>query len=411
MRVTVGSRTDVGRVRQGNEDALLVHEPLYGVADGMGGHLAGDVASATAVDVIERRAGNGDGLDGTSLERFIKEANRTIWQKANADSRLHGMGTTCTLLMIDGATGYLAHVGDSRAYLLRDGRLGQLTEDHTLVARMVEEGRLSPEEAHHHPQRSIITRALGVEDHVDVDLSTIELRAGDRMLLCSDGLSSMLDEDAIHDVLVAEQNAQGAAERLVDAANDAGGEDNITVVVVDVEGDDGSPAPTGTGPRAAAAPAREDSTDVDIGPPVRAEAEDAEEEGDFDDAEPGDDPAPRKRGRRLLLALIVLVLLVLAGFGAARYALANSWFVGADDTGVVTIYRGIPEEVLGLTLREPLEPSGVSVDELPGYLQVTVEQGIKAESLVAARRTVSNLEDRSRESIEASGSRDAGGDD
>lgn len=403
MRVTVGSRTDVGRVRQGNEDALLVREPLYGVADGMGGHLAGDVASATAVDVIERRAGSADGLDGSALVRFIKEANRTIWQKANEDSRLHGMGTTCTLLLIDETTGSLAHVGDSRAYLLRDGELDQLTEDHTLVARMVEEGRLRPEEAHHHPQRSIITRALGVEDQVEVDLRTIQLRPGDRLLLCSDGLSSMLDEDAIHDILVTEQSAQTAAERLVDAANDAGGEDNITVVVVDVEGNDGSQAASRGG--VAAAPASADPTDAEIGPPLRAE------EDDLDGEDPPDDPAPRRRGRRLLLALIVLVLLFLAGFGAARYALANSWFVGADDDGVVTIYRGIPEEVLGLTLKEPLQESAVSVDELPGYLQVTVEQGIKAESLVAARRTVANLEDRSRESMEATGRSGAGGDD
>lgn len=395
MNITVGARSDVGRVRQGNEDALLVREPLFGVADGMGGHLAGDVASATAVDVISGRAGAGDGLDARALERFIKEANRTIWQRANEDSQLHGMGTTCTLLMIDGDTGWLAHVGDSRAYMLRDGELVQLTEDHTLVARMVEEGRLRPEEAQHHPQRSIITRALGVEDDVDVDLIDIDLRGGDRILLCSDGLSSMLESREIHDILLDETDPQAAADRLVDAANDAGGEDNITVVVLDLNGGGGGSAAA----RAQTAPPPPPEQNPDEGTaPVMEVAGPDDDTLEETDAE---EPPPRGRVRRFVIALVILVLLFLAGFGAARYALANSWFVGTSDEGVVTIYRGIPEEVLGLTLKEPLQESDVTIQDLPVYLRVTVQQGIKTDSLITARRTVANLEDRSRETIEA----------
>ncbi|MDQ4145938.1 MAG: Stp1/IreP family PP2C-type Ser/Thr phosphatase, partial [Actinomycetota bacterium] len=233
MNLSIGAQSDVGRVREGNEDSFLVDEPLFVVADGMGGHLAGDVASSTAVDVILNKSATASAEDPETLADLIRSANSAIWDKAHANPTLRGMGTTCTLVLLHENRAHIAHVGDSRAYLLRDGRLQQITEDHTLVARMVKEGRLQPEEAEHHPQRSIITRALGVDAEVEVDLDSLEVQPGDRLMLCSDGLSSMIDHDSIATALKEQAAPQDAADELIKRANDAGGEDNITVVVID----------------------------------------------------------------------------------------------------------------------------------------------------------------------------------
>ncbi|MGH2789902.1 MAG: Stp1/IreP family PP2C-type Ser/Thr phosphatase, partial [Actinomycetota bacterium] len=229
MKVNIGAKSDVGRVREANEDSYLVHEPLFVVADGMGGHIAGDVASSTAVKTIEKQSSDASAEDMETLARLVRSANSQIWEKAQGDPTLKGMGTTCTLLLLDGAKAHFAHVGDSRAYLLRGDVLTQITEDHSLVGRMVKEGRLTVEEAENHPQRSIITRALGVDSEVEVDLLTVDLDAGDRILMCSDGLSSMIDSEAMTAALTQTDDPQAAADRLVSLANDAGGEDNITV--------------------------------------------------------------------------------------------------------------------------------------------------------------------------------------
>ncbi|MDQ3646817.1 MAG: Stp1/IreP family PP2C-type Ser/Thr phosphatase, partial [Actinomycetota bacterium] len=239
MKLTVGTKTDVGRHREANEDSFLIQTPLFGVADGMGGHAAGDVASATAVGVVGQGAQGDGAIDPETLAQLIRDANSEIWRKAQADRKLHGMGTTCTLVMFEGNRAHLAHVGDSRAYLMRTGQLKQLSEDHTLVARMAREGRIAPEEAQHHPQRNVITRALGIDEEVEVDLSSFDLEAGDRIMLCSDGLTSMLEDPDIRTRLIEISDPQAAAEALVDAANEAGGTDNITVVLIDVAEGDG----------------------------------------------------------------------------------------------------------------------------------------------------------------------------
>src|SRR5688500_16966983 len=167
MKLVVAAKTEVGRVRQGNEDSYLVKEPLFAVAEGMGGHIAGDVASATAVDLIAERAEESMPRNTAELASIVRGANTAIWEKAQNDPALRGMGTTCTLALLDDREIHIAHVGDSRAYLYRGQELSQVTEDHTLVSRMVREGRLKPEEAERHPQRSIITRALGVDADVE----------------------------------------------------------------------------------------------------------------------------------------------------------------------------------------------------------------------------------------------------
>jgi PPM family protein phosphatase len=389
MKIAVGSKTDVGRARDMNQDSYLVEDPIFVVADGMGGHLAGDVASRTAIEKIVEMAGQKSPGQPGALRSYVSEANRAIWSKGKEDPNLAGMGTTCTLIYLDGGIAHFAHVGDSRAYRLRGTQLEQLTEDHTLVERMVQEGRLRREDAPRHPQRSIITRALGVDQTVDVDEFDEALRDDDRLLICSDGLSSMLDDAKIASILSEQADPQSAADALVDAANEAGGEDNITVIVIDVKSGGSNDAVAAT----AAAPERQDTPLTSSPPAPEAPAAppplpDASDEND--------DGAPRSRvGRKVVIGVIIALLFGGAAYAAARYALDNSWFVGANDDGNVTIYKGIPDEIAGLDLRDEQEVTDVHVDDLPDFLQGNVEDGIKVSSLDEARETVANLEDRS----------------
>lgn len=231
VRLLVASRTDVGRVRPGNEDALLVTDDarLVAVADGMGGHRAGEVASATAIAALLAGVERGDPIDDA-----ITAANDAVVTRAASDLDLRGMGTTLTTGLVDGSTLRIGHVGDSRAYLLRDGELRQLTTDHSVVAELIAAGELTEDEALVDPRRAMITRALGIDATVEVDVLEVALLPGDRLLLCSDGLTTMVRDDAIAAVLATEEDPQRAADGLVDAANAAGGADNVTVVVADV---------------------------------------------------------------------------------------------------------------------------------------------------------------------------------
>ena len=385
MNVSVGAKTDVGRVREGNEDSYLASDPLFVIADGMGGHLAGDVASATAIEVIQERTGDLNADDPQTLAAMVKEANRAIWSKAGDDPSLRGMGTTCTLVLLHAPTAQLAHVGDSRAYLFHDGDLKQVTEDHTLVGRMVREGRLQLEEAERHPQRSIITRALGVDEDVEVDLLTLELVEGDRLLLCSDGLSSMLSHGSIAEILDSTDDAQSAAELLIDRANEAGGEDNITVVVIDIGGHG-----AGAG-SSSAAPVTEHRSDLG----ERTGTDPSADTGYHDAIEVA--PPKRRWPRVVLLTLIAIALLGGGAFAAARYALANSWFVGVDD-GVITIYRGIPGEVAGITLNETHHQTDIEITSLPAFKRDEVEAGIEVGSLEEAEQTVDDLQQLTKDS-------------
>lgn len=375
MNLAVGARTDIGQVREGNEDSFLADAPLFVVADGMGGHVAGDVASATAIQVVQNERSQLDAGDPDSLARVVQDANIAIFEKAVDDNTLRGMGTTCTLLLVDGSTAHLAHVGDSRAYLWRDGELSQVTEDHTLVGRMVAEGRISAEEAQHHPQRSMITRALGVDDKVEVDQFTLELVEGDVLMLCSDGLSSMLSADEIRDVLASDDDVQSKADRLVELANEAGGDDNITVVLVEAGGEGG----------ARSVPA---GYTADLGP--RSDTDAAADTGYHRAVEVT--PRPR-RGRRIAFVLLVVAALLSGGWLAAQWALANSWYVGVDDTGNVAVYQGVPDEVAGFELGRVHETSDIAIDELPEFKREDVETGIKADSLAEAQDTVAALEE------------------
>ncbi|HYP23040.1 MAG TPA: Stp1/IreP family PP2C-type Ser/Thr phosphatase [Actinomycetota bacterium] len=372
MNVAVGVQTDVGRVRKRNEDSYLLEAPIYGVADGMGGHIAGDVASATAVASITEGIGSGRPEDATALAELVSRANGAVWEKARSDPSLRGMGTTCTVMMIDDGVAHVAHVGDSRAYLLRDGSFRQITEDHTLVERMVREGKLSAEEAANHPQRNIITRTLGVDANVQVDAFDERLADGDRILITSDGLTSMVEGREIATVLDQEEDPQAAADRLVEMANDAGGEDNITVVVLHVGKpgpNDGSPAPP---PQA---PARHDT---------RSGAEPEVAAG----------PGGRRWVGPLLKTLTVLAVLAVAGVFTVRWVLSNSWYVRLSDEGVVTIYEGIPEEIAGMSFSDVREESDVAEADIPESFRDELEDGKKFESLEDAQGYVAAIEHR-----------------
>jgi PPM family protein phosphatase len=228
-------RSDAGRKRRRNEDAYVVAPPLFAVADGMGGAQAGEVAARLATAAFHEYH-EADELEAEQrVAAIIQEANRRIYERARADTEASGMGTTVTAALLEGSRIVIGHVGDSRAYRIRDHGLEQLTEDHSLVAELVRSGRLSPEEAETHPQRSVITRALGTEADVDVDTFTVETRPGDVFLICSDGLTTMVEDDRI--VEVVEQNRddlERAAKQLIADANRSGGEDNVTVICFEI---------------------------------------------------------------------------------------------------------------------------------------------------------------------------------
>ena len=227
-------KTDTGRQRRDNEDNAYARAPVFVVADGMGGAQAGEVASRIAIEAFEGGLPDA-GSPEERLRTLVREANHEIYERARADRQRAGMGTTLTAAYVDDAHVAIAHVGDSRAYLFRDGTLQRLTQDHSLVDELVRRGKLTEEQAAEHPQRSIITRALGPEPDVEVDTWTYPARAGDVVLLCSDGLTSMISEERVREILAAHSNLDAAADALINEANEAGGRDNITVVLFRLE--------------------------------------------------------------------------------------------------------------------------------------------------------------------------------
>jgi protein phosphatase len=322
MRLEIDAATDVGQVRQVNEDGYLVDEPLglIAVADGVGGHRAGEVASATALEAL--RAGL---RSGRSLREAIEEANEAVFTKSLSDEELRGMGTTLTAgTMAAGGTFIVGHVGDSRAYLLHDGELRQLTTDHSRVQELVDDGRLTADEAAVHPMRNVITRALGMDATVDVDIYPVQLEPGDRVLFCSDGLTGMLRDDLVGAELRRDSDLSRVVARLIDAANNAGGEDNITVVVASVTADD--------------APRAEAPVAVPIAQPAR-------EEPDAAAAEPHQARRRTRRVGRVLLWVIPVVVIVGVAIGAIAWYANNNYYVGAH-RGRVTVYQGVPGGLL-----------------------------------------------------------------
>ena len=258
-------KTDTGRQRRDNEDSAIASAPLFVVADGMGGARAGEVASQIAIESFQHGLPD-SGNPEEQLADLVRAANRAIYDRSRADRGRAGMGTTLTAAYVGDAHVAIAHVGDSRAYLFRDGTLQRLTQDHSLVDELVRRGKLTEEQAAEHPQRSIITRALGPEPDVEVDTWTYPARSGDVVLLCSDGLTSMISEIRVREVLSAHDDLDAAADALIHAANEAGGRDNITVVLFRLEelgGDEGSDDETMVGVAVPRAGAPDGDTDPD----------------------------------------------------------------------------------------------------------------------------------------------------
>jgi PPM family protein phosphatase len=363
-------RSDVGRQRSVNEDDLVVRPPFFAVADGMGGARAGEVASAMAADAFEGESDSGEPAEA-QLARILRDANRRIYQLAVTDESHRGMGTTLTAAKVHGDEISLAHVGDSRAYVLRDGRLEQLTSDHSLVAELERSGQLSPEAAEHHPQRSIITRALGPEPDVEVDTYTVTGRDGDLFLLCSDGLTSMVSDEEVASILRSSDSLEGKADALVLAANQSGGKDNITVVLFRLAADvDAGPDDEAT--IAGTLKAEEVSTAAADAPtPTRAPTALRDAPADARVVRPSERrlaPPHRRRRRRVkTLVSVGVAVALLAGVVGGLYALSRQvYFVGTNDAGLVTLYRGVPYELpFGIDLYEEEYASGVPARAIP----------------------------------------------
>jgi protein phosphatase len=331
-------RTDTGRQRSENEDSLFVRSPIFVVADGMGGAQAGEVASKTAADAFDRDLPEGPAE--AFLRETIEEANRRIHDLARADPSKAGMGTTITAAIVDasGEEVGIGHVGDSRAYRMRRGKLERLTRDHSLVEEMRRKGQITDAQAEEHPQRSIITRALGPEPDVEVDLQTVPASPGDVFLLCSDGLTTMVSEERIAAVLAQAGSMREAVRALVDEANGAGGRDNITALAFRLAD---AAAPLGEKPEdatlvgVAAEEAGLTATEVRR----RAAGAAAQERREKLVAK-----RPRRRLRRTIAAAVVFAVLAGIALGA-WYGNRQAWFLGTDDGGRVALYRGLPYEL------------------------------------------------------------------
>jgi protein phosphatase len=382
MRLVFAAATDVGRMRKNNEDSYLSAKPVAAVADGMGGHSAGEVASAIAIEELTALRGRGPWENETAatddLKQAILRANRRIREMAARDRRLNGMGTTLVALLEDGDMVHVANVGDSRGYLLRQGELSQVTVDHSLVQELVDDGRLSPEDAERHPQRSVITRALGIDPEVEFDLFTYKLQVGDRLLLCSDGLSDVVEPAQIRKVLLRVPSAQRAARELVTVANANGGPDNITVIVVDAVDESAPVIEDGgdtTGDLAAGA-ATGALPVVGDGEPTGRRSGRAARAKDRS-------LAMHRRLQRFLVAGIV-ILVVAALFVAGRSFLFSRYWVGFDGDSVA-VFQGVPGDVAGLRFSRLVERSPVTRAQVPAGYAARLDDGVPADDLADAR--------------------------
>lgn len=385
------ARSDVGLVRSNNQDSGFAGPHLLVVADGMGGHAGGDVASSLAVAHLAPLDDEAHGPDSAvdALGAALVDAQAALMERAHEETGLAGMGTTVTALLRAGNKLVMAHIGDSRGYLLRDGDLVQVTTDHTFVQYLVATGRITEEEAEHHPQRSVIMRVLGDHDTDPVpDISVREARPGDRWLLCSDGLSGVVSHDTMAETLREIADPDACAEALVELALRGGAPDNVTVVVgdvldVDTLPDGGAPA-TASYVVGAAATTRDLPTRGGAGAAAKAARQTAQARAEALAATPRgleleDEPPPRRTLRRVLTVLLVVLGIAALGVGGwlgYRWT-QTQYFLGVSEQRLA-VFRGIPQEVGPLTLSTPVLVSDVRVDELPPFVQDRLDQTIPA---------------------------------
>lgn len=337
-----GSRTDVGCQRERNEDSLVVTPPLFAVADGMGGHKAGDVASEVAVNTLQTLAPHTPDVD--LLGRAVEAANHAVITEAQKAGH-EGMGTTMTACVVKGEQLAIAHVGDSRAYLLHAGKLQQITRDHSWVADMIEQGKLTPSEARVHPNRSVITRALGSDPYMQPDLYEITASEGDRLLLCSDGLYGMVEDGDIQSIMARVRDPQRCAAALVREAIAAGGADNITVIVVDIAGDG-----------------------------LRQETRE------------------RRRTRTFVAGMLVALVAVIAAAVFGFLSLVHNSAYLAEEDGKVVIYQGIPDDLPGIETHWLYQVTGISIDDLQPSAQSHIREGMRVDNIEAAEHLIADYQ-------------------
>lgn len=343
------ARSDTGRVRSHNEDAILTDPPLFVVADGLGGHEAGEVASQLAVETLRDHAPRRP--DANALARAVRAANREVIRAAREGIGRVGMGTTITAALIEGTHVVIAQVGDSRAYLMHGGELARVTEDHSMVADLIRLGQITEAQSRVHPNRSVITRALGTDPNMYADTFQIDAEPGDRLLLCSDGLTSMLLDEAIARIMRANSDPGMAADELVAAANEAGGQDNISVIVVDLEG---ASRASSRGPR----------------------------EGER-----------RLRGFVSVIGWMMAALLLIAGigYGTYRYARSQAYLITEDDR--VVLYRGVPGSLGDFSLSWRLRTSEVPASQLSPGQQSRLREGARFGSVREAEEVLAEYEE------------------
>ena len=414
-RLVVGSATDIGLVRSNNQDQLLVAPGLYAVADGMGGHAAGEVASLTAIRALDAAFEASDQRTAASLESAAKAANRAVWEQARTNRDMLGMGTTLVALGVvekeDGTSGLaIAHIGDSRIYLYREKALMQVTVDHSLVQELIDDGQISQAQAAVHPQRHVLTRALGVEPAVDVDLIEISPKNGDRYLLCSDGLPREASDEQIAAILSRFADPSEAAQELVALANSRGGSDNVTVVVVDVQSSENSPDTliVVPGPATSAAPETAGAGDIDQTPvddigedangstPGPAQADPKATAGRAGPASHGfpknqssRSQSPKRLNLRVAGFVVALCVVLGAAIASVAWYARSAYFVGLAG-GHIAIFQGRPGGVLWFkpTLSDRTSYSAASV---LSYNLQALRSGQLEPSLGQAHQYVSNL--------------------
>lgn len=342
--ISFGSRTDIGYVRDHNEDSLIIIPPLFAVADGMGGHEAGEIASEITVNTLAELAPSH--LDAEGLTAAVEAANYNVMKAPRQGIGRDGMGTTLTAAMLEGERLLIAQVGDSRAYLLHKGHLQQITRDHSLMVDLIEAGQITPEEARVHPNRSVITRAIGSDIHMRPDIYELNVDAGDRILLCSDGLSSMISNNAIESIMRRQSDAQHCADELVTAALENGGADNVTVVVADVPGFS----------------------------EVREKKR-----------------AHKSRVFYIGLAIALVAVIFAAGFGGYAFISNSAYLI--EENGKVSVYRGTPDDFMGIKLSTLDHTTNVDVDKLQPGVANRIKEGMSVSSIDEANSLIAGYEE------------------
>lgn len=342
--ISFGSRTDIGYVRDHNEDSLIIIPPLFAVADGMGGHEAGEIASEITVNTLAELAPSH--LDAEGLTAAVEAANYNVMKAPRQGIGRDGMGTTLTAAMLEGERLLIAQVGDSRTYLLHKGHLQQITRDHSLMADLIEAGQITPEEARVHPNRSVITRAIGSDIHMRPDIYELNVDAGDRILLCSDGLSSMISNNAIESIMRRQSDAQHCADELVTAALENGGADNVTVVVADVPGFS----------------------------EVREKKR-----------------AHKSRVFYIGLAIALVAVIFAAGFGGYAFISNSAYLI--EENGKVSVYRGTPDDFMGIKLSTLDHTTNVDVDKLQPGVANRIKEGMSVSSIDEANSLIAGYEE------------------